>query len=111
MKSLINFLGVLRFGLLGLVVIDIVLHAGWLLFLALADIEATHSGWQALPALIAPVIAPILFVVLLFDIVMSSVHSADNPGEAGDRHRRIRRIDAAFAVLLLLYWLPFFVNL
>ena len=110
MKSLINFVGVLRFGLLALVVIDILLHAGWLLLVALAGIEAAYTGWQALPALIAPVMAPILFVVLVFDIVMSSVHSADNPGEEGERHRRIRRIDFAVVVLLLLYWLPFFVG-
>ncbi len=111
MKSAIKFLGVLRFGLLALVVIDILLHAGLVLLLALADTEIAYTGWQALPALIAPVMAPILFVVLLFDIVMSSVHSADNPGKAGERHRRIRRIDVGFVALLLLYWLPFFFNL
>ena len=52
--------------------------------------------------------APILFVVILFDFVMSSVHAADNPGAQGARHRLLKRIQIAFIGLLLLYWVPFF---
>ena len=111
MKSALRLLGALRFGLLLLVVIDIVLPAAWLVIRLMNDIEASYTGWQSFPVLIAPVLAPILFVVLLFDIVMCSVHAADNPGEAGDRHRLIRRIDLLFIVLLLFYWIPFFVVL
>ena len=111
MKSLIALLGLLRLGLLALVVIDILLPAAWQLVLWFSDSEAEYSGWQAIPTLIAPVMAPILFVVLLFDVVMSSVHAADNPGEAGARHRLIRRIELIFIGLLLLYWIPFFLLL
>ena len=111
MKSLLKLLGALRFGLLLLVVIDIVLPAGWLLVRPLIGVEASHTGWQAFPVLIAPVLAPILFVVLVFDIAMCSVHAADNPGDAGARHRLIRRIDLGFIALLLLYWIPFFLAL
>ena len=111
MKSLIALLGLLRLGLLALVVIDILLPAAWQIVLWFSGSEAEYSGWQAIPTLIAPVMAPILFVVLLFDIVMSSVHAADNPGEAGTRHRLIRRIELIFIGLLLLYWIPFFLLL
>lgn len=111
MNSLFKLLGALRFGLLLLVVIDVLLPAAWLAFRLLNDIEASYSGWQSLPVLIAPVLAPILLVVLIFDIVMCSVHAADNPGEAGARHRLIRRIDIGAIALLLLYWIPFFLLL
>ena len=111
MKPLLELLGALRFGLLLLVIIDIVLPAGWLAVRLSSGIEASYTGWQSIPVLIAPVLAPILFVVLVFDIVMCSVHAADNPGASGARHRTIRRIEIAFIGLLLLYWIPYFLAL
>lgn len=108
MKSLLELLGLLRLSLLLLVVLDILIPAGWILLRYLSVIETTDAGWQVIPSLIAPVMAPILFVVILFDFVMSSVHAADNPGAQGARHRLLKRIQIAFIGLLLLYWVPFF---
>ena len=108
MKSLVELLGLLRLSLLLLVVLDILLSACWILLRYLVGIEAGHASWEVIPSLIAPVMAPILFVVILFDFVMSSVHAADNPGAEGARHRRFKRIQVSFIALLLLYWVPFF---
>ncbi len=111
MNSFFKLLGPLRLGLLGLVVVDILVHAGWLLIGATADIDTEFTGWQAVPAMVSPVLAPILIVVLLFDVIMSKVQAADDPEAKSTRYRLIARIDLTFIGLMLLYWIPFFITL
>ena len=111
MKALVVLLGPLRMGLLGLAIADVLLHAVWLLIGPGEGIEPGRLGWQAIPAIVAPVLAPILMVVLLFDIIMSRVQAADDPANKASRYRLIGRIDLVFIALLLLYWVPFFVYL
>lgn len=69
------------------------------------------SLWAISAGLIAPTLAPIWLVLLLFDYIMSRVRAADAEGELQQRYTRISRIELGLMVLLLLYWVPFFMSL
>ena len=65
-------------------------------------------GLDLVRTLILPVAAPLVFFVLLFDILMSSVRLADALPEARARWRRVLVAEVVFVLWLLLSWLPFF---
>lgn len=61
--------------------------------------------------LLAPVITPILFMLLLLDSLMAMVYRSDKPVEVKARYMRIVFLNLALAIGLLLYWLPFYKQL
>lgn len=69
-------------------------------------VSAARSGWEMIPTLIAPVIVPLVFMVLLFDFMMSRVRMSDEP--VRNKFRIISYTELAIALLLFLVWLPFF---
>lgn len=69
------------------------------------------EGWALLRTMIAPVFAPLIMMLLLLDALMARVFMAEKEGEARLRFRRIVRTDLLFALLLLLFWLPYFMAL
>lgn len=68
--------------------------------------EAARSGWEMIPTLVAPAIAPLVFMVLMFDFMMCRVRMTDD--HAKSKFRRISYIELGVAALLFLVWLPFF---
>lgn len=72
---------------------------------------AIAEGWDLLSTMIAPVFAPLLMMLLLLDALMARVFMAEKEGEPRLRFRRIVRTDLSFALLLLLFWLPYFMAL
>ncbi len=94
-------LGVLRMALLALTGI---------LALSATDpgVPLSLQGFTLIRTLVLPAAAPLVFFVLLFDILMSSVRLADALPEARARWRRVLAAEVVFVLWLLLSWLPFF---
>ena len=70
----------------------------------------TDVEWPAiLTTVVVPALAPIIFMVILFDLVVSRVvnKGADNPTPTP----KIFWVGAAIALILLLKWLPYLLSL
>lgn len=83
-----------------------------LLILAMpfADVTLGHSGWGLIRSTVLPAAGPIVFMVLMLDLLMSQVFKAD----AGEERRAdlnfIIKIYLVLAVLLLIVWVPVFLR-
>ena len=103
-RGAIPKLGALRVGLLLFTAIDILVP--------LVDGLARHGspwptgGHAATYVVIASAMAPILFVVLLFDYIMSRVRAADAGDAGGARFLAIGRVELIAMGVLLAYWMP-----
>ena len=97
-------MGVLRVALVALVILDILAspRPGTL---------AVYSGWEMVPTLILPVLAPILLQVLLLDALMGRVLMSSTTGAERARYRRIVTVNLVFGIVLVLWWLPYFLKL
>lgn len=67
---------------------------------------ATRSGWEMIPTLVAPAMAPLVFMVLLFDFMMCRIRM--NDGQDYKKFQMISYVELVAAILFLLIWLPFF---
>jgi hypothetical protein len=67
--------------------------------------------WTVLTTVIAPVLAPLFIVVILFDYIMSRVRAADADGELRGLFVSIGRIELAVIGICLLFWVPYFIFL
>ncbi len=80
--------------------------------MAPAALGETRLDWpMVVPTVVAPAVAPILFFVLMLDVLMTRVlmSSADPAGRA--RLRRALVFDLAVTGVLVLAWAPFFLRL
>lgn len=111
LKSHFASLGTLRLGLIGLAIVSMLLPmVGWVA-IQLAG-ELPEGSLLALSAgLIAPVMAPILIVVMLLDVIMAKVRAADDPTGSGDLYRMVSRVDTIVIIVMLIFWVPFFISL
>ena len=100
--SLVATLGTLRVGLLALALLNLIPPI--IEFIAPTDRDAEPTAWSVLSTVIAPVNAPLLIVVILFDYIMSRIRAADNNEGEGPRFARIARIELAVMALNLLIW-------
>jgi hypothetical protein len=73
-----------------------------------AGMPMETAGWGLVRTVLAPVLAPIMFMLLLLDAMMSRIFMADQAGTGRERLRRIVLLDLALAVGLFAYWLPYF---
>ena len=67
---------------------------------------AARSGLEMIPTLVAPVVAPLIFMVLLFDFMMCRIRMTDE--DVRSKFRLIGYTELTAALLVLLAWLPFF---
>lgn len=67
-----------------------------------------YSGWGVITTLLIPVLAPLIFMLLMLDALMSRVWMSEAEGEEKNRLRLVVRVDLIVGLLLLVYWLPFF---
>jgi hypothetical protein len=106
--DLLPTLGFLRIALLIAALINILLPMIEILVpLTVGDDE--HRLWSVMTSVIAPVMAPLLIVVVLFDYIMTRVRVADADGELRTGFIRIGRIELAMLGIMLLFWVPYFV--
>ncbi len=100
-------LGFLRLGLLTLALVNALIPP----LDGLLRQGSAAPGWEIVPTIINPVMAPIFIVVIIFDIVMSKVRAADASADEAGFFRFAVRVDVAFIFLTLLVWVPFFNSL
>ena len=70
-----------------------------------------YQGLGLVPTVLVPVLAPILFMVLMLDMLMASVFMIDKRGVERARYRMIQLLNLALAVALVLFWIPYFKGL
>lgn len=66
-----------------------------------------YSGWAMIPTIVVPVLAPNIFMVLMLDVMMSSIFMIDKKGAARARYRRIQLINLALAAGMVVFWVPY----
>ena len=73
---------------------------------------ATHTddGFGVFRTMIVPALSPLVFMVLMLDVLMSRVHMIDADQVTKSRYRRIIFFNLGLAGLLLLSWLPYFLS-
>ena len=70
-----------------------------------------YSGWDLAPTVLAPVMAPLVLMLLMLDMLMSRVMMVDTKGRARKRLRHVILVEFVLALGLLLAWLPYFLAL
>lgn len=103
-ENLLRQMGVLRVALVGLAILDMLASPR-------PGTPAIYSGWELVPTLILPVLAPILLQVLLLDALMGRVMMSSTKGAERARYRRIVTVNLIFSFALALWWLPYFLKL
>lgn len=81
------------------------------IFAVAAGTKANYEGIQVLQTLILPALTPLVFLVLLLDALMNRVWLIDAKGEDISRFRNIMRIDLIVSTLILLRWIPYFIEI
>ena len=76
-----------------------------------AGAEIAYSGWEMVSTLLMPVFAPLIFMLLMLDALMSRVWMSEAEGDERSRLRLVMRVDLIVGLLLLVYWVPFFIAL
>jgi hypothetical protein len=103
-EGLLQQMGVLRVTLVALVILDVLASPS-------PGTSVVYSGWEMVPTLILPVLAPILLQVLLLDALMGRVMMSSATGVERSRYRRIVTVDLVFVIVLVLGWMPYFLKL
>ena len=111
LKSHLASFGFLRLGLIGLAIVSMLLPiVEWLAIQLLGELS-DRSILSLSAGLIAPVMAPMLIVVMLLDIIMAKVRAADDHTSSGDLYRMVSRVDTILIIVMLIFWVPFFISL
>ena len=101
-------LGPLRLGLFAIALLNCLLPVIDWIAGQIATTRHDEGIWPVFPDLVAPVMAPLLLVVIFFDYVMSRVRAADESGDSRERFIAIHRFELYFMGFMFLWWLPFF---
>ncbi len=92
----------------------IILFSTTLFFISIVPTPGTHESYDGIDALfntVIPSMTPLIFMVLLLDALMSRV-MIDGKDEAGKVvSRRNSYISLALAMILVLFWAKFFLDL
>ena len=97
-------LGMLRI-VLGLLAIDMLVSA------PKPKTEAVFSGWEMWSTLIVPTLAPIIFMVLMLDALMSGVKMTSVQGEEYALYRRFMIYNLVLGIMVAVYWTPYYLAL
>lgn len=99
--QLLNTFGFLRLSLVTLVLIDMLARP---MPGTTPDYESPH----AVVVMIVSALAPILFMLLLLDAIMTLVYMTSMPAERKRTYRLILFANLALAIIFFIYWLPYF---
>ncbi len=100
-KALLKAFGPLRLALITLVIVDMLLRP-------VPGSPVNFEGIAMVSNLLAPVMSPILFMLLLLDTMMSAVYRSDKSGETRKYYTVIVLVDLFLAITFILYWIPYF---
>lgn len=70
-----------------------------------------YTGWPLVVTVLVPVLAPIIFMLLLLDALMSRVWMIDKQGDEYMRPRAAVIINLLLVAGLLLFWVPYYLGL
>jgi hypothetical protein len=101
MTQLLRAFGFLRLSLVALVAIDMLARP---MPGSTPDYESPH----VIVDMIVSALAPILFMLLLLDAIMTLVYMSSMPAERKLGYRLILVTNLALAVIFLVYWWPYF---
>jgi hypothetical protein len=101
MLEYLKAFGPLRTPLIMLVIIDMLLRPE-------PGSPANLHGFGVITDLIAPVLVPILFMLLLLDAIMTGVYMSSMQGEQKVRYRVVLFTDLLLAIVFIWYWIPYF---
>ena len=73
--------------------------------------QTTLTGMGVVTTLLMPAIAPMVFMGLLLDALMSRVRQVDAVGDEKKRYKQIMIFNLIMAIVLLISWLPFIIAL
>lgn len=104
MKELVRTFGPLRIALIVLVVVDMVLRPT-------PGSEINYEGIKVVSDLLAPVLSPILFMLLLLDVMMAMIYRSDKKDKVRSQYLIIVLFELLLAILFILYWIPYFRSL
>ena len=99
--TLIKSLGLLRLSLLLLGIINVFLRPA-------PGTYAAREGIEVISTLVAPAAAPILVMVILFDVLMSKIRASDSEGEESKKYKHIMYTELAVVAFMIIAWLPYF---
>lgn len=66
-----------------------------------------YEGAQMFTTLLVPVVAPILFMLLLLDTLMSTIWVTQTEGDEKKRYRNNIIINLTVTCLLVYFWIPY----
>lgn len=98
-----------QFGVLRLMLATLVLVLAGLSLYAPGPIE--YEGWKVIPTLIAPVIAPIVFMGVLLDLLMARVWMIEAEPPVRRRLNLVTILDLVLLAILLFSWWDYFLKL
>jgi len=67
-----------------------------------------YTGWELFHTLIIPVMAPLVFMGLMLDTLMSGVFIIDKQGAERKRYITAIVVNVLLAVVIVIRWLPYF---
>lgn len=94
-------LGLLRLLLLSVAVLAVA-------FATAPATPAVYSGWALVPTVLVPVLVPLVFLMLVFDSIMSAVFMIDKTGAARARYKMAIMLNLTLILLVLIRWLPYY---
>ena len=105
MTSFVDKFGILRVLLVLLALLTIV--AG-----VVAANVGDHFDWDEMPVALVPAFTPIVFTVILFDMMMSKIRRSDTEDSVEkSRFRDIVRVYKFLVVVMILSWIPFIASI
>ena len=103
-KTWLHDLGPLRIMLILLGLLAIVSAPG-------PSTEIVLEGWGLVRTAVLPAIGPMIFAVVLLDMLMTRVWMVEAEPERVQVLRRVLRAEAVLALLIAIAWTPFLVHL
>ena len=67
-----------------------------------------YAGWPLVTTVLVPVMAPMIFMLLLLDALMGRVWMIDKTGDEYVRLRTAVVVDLLLAASLLMFWVPYY---
>lgn len=82
-----------------------ILAVAFILVLPFSEPKRILEGWDLFFGGIVPATAPLIFVVMMFDVMMCQIMKGDGPEENRARFTRIVRVHLGLGFVLICLWL------
>ena len=76
-----------------------------------AGTQAIYEGFAVITTLVVPALTPLIFLVMLLDALMNRIWLIDSNAENSSKYRNIIRVDLLLALMILIVWAPYFIEI